>query len=114
MTNSSFQVIPVLDLKGGHAVHAVAGRRAYYQPVQSILHATSDPLELARALHDVLGLRTLYLADIDAIAGGVPDVAFFQQVISIGFHLIVDAGLRDLSSVVPLPELDRTSSTIVP
>ncbi len=103
----------MLDLKGGRAVHAVAGRRAHYQPVCSILHETSDPLELARALHEILELRTLYVADLDAIAGGVPDVALFEKLISIGFHLIVDAGLRDHSTLAPLAKLDRTSSTIV-
>jgi phosphoribosylformimino-5-aminoimidazole carboxamide ribotide isomerase len=113
MTNSSFQIIPVLDLKGGRAVHAVAGRRAYYQPVQSILHATSDPLELAQALRAILGLRSLYLADLDAIAGDAPDVALYQKLISSGFYLIVDAGLRDLQSAERLLLLDRSSSTVV-
>jgi phosphoribosylformimino-5-aminoimidazole carboxamide ribotide isomerase len=113
MMNNTFQVIPVLDLMGGRAVHAVAGRRAHYQPVRSILHASSDPLEIARSLHDVLGLRTLYLADLDAIAGGVTNVALFQEIISIGFHLIVDAGLRELSTSMPVLELDRAASTLV-
>jgi phosphoribosylformimino-5-aminoimidazole carboxamide ribotide isomerase len=113
MTNSSFQIIPVLDLKGGRAVHAVAGRRAYYQPLQSILHATSDPLELAAALRELLGLCTLYLADLDAIAGDAPDVALYQKLISCGTYLIVDAGLRDLRSAEGLLLLDRSSSTIV-
>jgi phosphoribosylformimino-5-aminoimidazole carboxamide ribotide isomerase len=113
MTNHSFQIIPVLDLKGGRAVHAVAGRRAYYQPVQSILHATSDPLELAAALHQHLGLIALYLADLDAIAGDAPDLALYQQLISSGFYLIVDAGLRDLRSAERLLLLDRSSSAIV-
>lgn len=103
----------MLDLKGGRAVHAVAGRRAYYQPVRSILHASSDPLELARALRVALGLRFLYLADLDAIAGKAADLGLYQDLISIGFHLIVDAGLRDLPSAAPLFALDRTSSTIV-
>jgi phosphoribosylformimino-5-aminoimidazole carboxamide ribotide isomerase len=113
MTNNSFQVIPVLDLKAGRAVHAVAGQRAYYQPVQSILHASSDPLDLAAALRELLGLRTLYLADLDAIAGNAPHVALYQKLISSGFYLIVDAGLRNLRSAARLLALDRASSAIV-
>jgi phosphoribosylformimino-5-aminoimidazole carboxamide ribotide isomerase len=113
MTNSSFQVIPVLDLKGGRAVHAVAGQRAYYQPVRSILHATSDPLELGRALREALGLQSLYLADLDAIAGDTPDLALYEHLISIGFRLLVDAGLRDLRSARQLLSLDRASSALV-
>ena len=85
----------------------------HYQPVRSILHATSDPLELARAVRETLGLRTLYLADLDAIAGNAPDVALYENLISIGFHLIVDAGLRNLRSALWLLDLDPESSTIV-
>jgi phosphoribosylformimino-5-aminoimidazole carboxamide ribotide isomerase len=113
MTKSSFQVIPVLDLKGGRAVHAVAGRRAHYQPVESILHPGSDPLALAAALRDDLGLRALYLADLDAITGVAPQVRLYQNMIALGFHLIVDAGLRDLRTAERLLALDQTSSAIV-
>jgi phosphoribosylformimino-5-aminoimidazole carboxamide ribotide isomerase len=113
MTNRSFQIIPVLDLKSGIAVHAVAGRRAHYQPLQSILHGSSDPLELATALRTLLGLHSLYLADLDAIGGDAPNLALYQQLISSGFELIVDAGLRDLQSAERLHLLDRSSSMIV-
>src|SRR5258708_24038330 len=107
----SFQVIPVLDLKDGHAVHAVGGRRAYYQPIQSILHASSEPVGLARAVRDTLGLRSLYLADLDAIGGLAANVAIYQQIIASGLHLIVDAGLRDVSESVPLLDLDSSACT---
>ena len=73
-----FQVIPVIDLLNGRAVHAVGGRRAHYQPIQSILHASSDPIPLARALRDSLGLQTLYLADLDAIGGCPPRVDVYR------------------------------------
>jgi phosphoribosylformimino-5-aminoimidazole carboxamide ribotide isomerase len=113
MTNSSFQIIPVLDVKDGRAVHAVGGRRAYYQPVQSKLHATSDPLELAAALRELLGLGAVYLADLNAIDGDAPDIALYQELISRGFYLIVDAGLRDLRSADRLLMLDPSFSAIV-
>lgn len=103
----------MLDLKAGTAVHAVAGQRAHYQPVRSILHATSDPRALAVALRECLGLDVLYLADLDAIAGKAPSVALYRDLISSGFHLIVDAGLRDLSRALELRVLDPESSTIV-
>jgi phosphoribosylformimino-5-aminoimidazole carboxamide ribotide isomerase len=113
MTNSSFQVTPVLDLKNGHAVAAIAGERDHYQPVRSILHATSDPAQLAGALRETFGLRVLYLADLDSIAGNAPDFALYENLIAVGFHLIVDAGLRNLQSAGRLLELDPTSSAIV-
>jgi phosphoribosylformimino-5-aminoimidazole carboxamide ribotide isomerase len=113
MPNRSFQVIPVLDLKSGRAVAAVAGQRDHYQPVRSILHPTPDPLELACAMQRALGLRSLYLADLDCIAGNAPDVALYENLISAGFHLIVDAGLRNLRSAGAVLDLDRSSTTIV-
>ena len=103
----------MLDLKDGRAVHAVAGRRAHYQPVRSILHPSSDPLALAGALRDTLGLDSLYLADLDAIAGSTPEVALYENLISTGLRLIVDAGLRDVRSARRLLGLDRTATAIV-
>ena len=103
----------MLDLKNGCAVAAVAGERDHYQPVRSTLHVSSDPLELAGAVRDTLGLRSLYLADLDSIAGDAPDFALYENLIGAGFHLIVDAGLRNLQSAGRLLDLDWTSSAIV-
>ena len=72
MLESHFRVIPVLDVKNGQAVHAVGGIRSHYRPLQSLLHPSCEPLELARAYRDLLGLRELYLADLDAISGNDP------------------------------------------
>ncbi len=103
----------MLDLKSGRAVAALAGNRDHYQPVRSILHASSNPLELARAFRETLDLRTLYLADLDSIAGSGSAVPLYENLISIGLHLMVDAGLRNLRSAGRLLDLDPASSTIV-
>ncbi len=103
----------MLDLKNGRAVAALAGNRDHYQPVRSILHATANPLDLARAFRETLGLHTLYLADLDAIAGNAPAIGLYENLISSGFHLIVDAGLRNLQSAGWLLDLDPKASTIV-
>jgi phosphoribosylformimino-5-aminoimidazole carboxamide ribotide isomerase len=68
------RVIPVLDLFGGHAVHARAGDRASYAPLSSQLApgASGDARAIARAFRERLGLRELYLADLDAITGRAP------------------------------------------
>jgi phosphoribosylformimino-5-aminoimidazole carboxamide ribotide isomerase len=64
------RVIPVIDLKSGAAVHAVRGDRERYRPLRSELVAGSDPVEVTRAVRDAFGLDELYVADLDAIAGG--------------------------------------------
>jgi phosphoribosylformimino-5-aminoimidazole carboxamide ribotide isomerase len=98
----SLRVIPVLDVKAGQAVHAVAGQRAHYRPVQSRLHATSDPIGLARAYRDVLGLDALYVADLDAIEGRWPHFGLYRALAELGLELWVDAGLRDVRDAAAL------------
>jgi phosphoribosylformimino-5-aminoimidazole carboxamide ribotide isomerase len=108
-----FQVIPVIDLLNGRAVHAVGGRRAYYQPLQSILHASSEPIPLARAISRSLRSQSLYLADLDAIAGRAPHVHIYREIIDLGVHLWIDAGIRDVTSLAPLLSLEPASTTII-
>ncbi|TCT04717.1 HisA/HisF-related TIM barrel protein [Aquabacter spiritensis] len=63
------QVIPVLDLLGGQVVHARRGARHLYRPVVSRLADGADPAALVAALLALAPFRTLYIADLDAIAG---------------------------------------------
>ncbi len=71
--SGGMHVIPVLDIRGGRAVHARGGMRERYEPVVSALapHAIpGDAVAIAGAYRDVLGAREVYVADLDAIAGG--------------------------------------------
>jgi phosphoribosylformimino-5-aminoimidazole carboxamide ribotide isomerase len=63
------RLIPVMDLKKGLVVHAIKGERERYQPVTSVLCGSADPLDVARAFRDRLGLTEIYIADLDAITG---------------------------------------------
>lgn len=62
-------VIPVIDLKAGHVVHARRGDRAGYRPIATPLSATAEPLDIVRGLLSLHPFRRLYVADLDAIAG---------------------------------------------
>src|SRR5438445_9777678 len=64
ITPVSFRVIPVIDLKGGMAVHAVGGRRDQYRPLRSVWQGSPSPIELAAALRSGLGIDCIYLADL--------------------------------------------------
>jgi len=94
------QIIPVLDLAGGVAVHAQAGDRTRYAPLTSELapDATGDPVVLLRAFHAILGVHECYVADLDAIQGGALQRTLLRQLAA--FHtgfagaLLVDAGTR--------------------
>lgn len=66
---SSFQIIPVLDLKGGEVVRARAGERDKYRPIVSPLAASSDPVDVLGGLLTLAPFRAVYIADLDAITG---------------------------------------------
>ncbi|MFG1365593.1 HisA/HisF-related TIM barrel protein [Xanthobacter versatilis] len=63
------QLIPVVDLKGGYVVHARRGERDSYRAIHTPLAATSAPLDVVAGLLALAPFRTLYVADLDAIAG---------------------------------------------
>ena len=62
------KIIPVLDVLNGIAVHGIQGKRKNYQPLNSLLCASVDPLKIAINFES-LGFDNLYLADLDAIMG---------------------------------------------
>jgi phosphoribosylformimino-5-aminoimidazole carboxamide ribotide isomerase len=85
------RVVPVLDLKGGIVVHARRGHRADYQPLRSKLADGCDPVPLARALCAVGETSSLYVADLDALAGESVDVDTLTALSEVA-ELWVDAG----------------------
>ena len=98
------RVIPVIDLKGGAAVHAVRGERERYRPLRSEIVVGSDPVRVARAVRGALRLEELYVADLDAIAGGPAQ----RKVLSALAHearVMVDAGVAEVAAVRLLLEL---------
>jgi HisA/HisF family protein len=63
------EIIPVIDLMGGVVVRARMGQRDRYRPIATPLSATSDPVDVACGLLSIHAFQTLYVADLDAIAG---------------------------------------------
>jgi phosphoribosylformimino-5-aminoimidazole carboxamide ribotide isomerase len=112
MLKSAFRVIPVLDVKEGLAVHAVAGQRSHYRPVRSLLHSSADPLELARAYRDILGLQELYVADLGAIARGEQDHALYSELTGLGLEVWIDAGVRSEFDLPGLVENRRITIVV--
>ncbi|HEX2450633.1 MAG TPA: HisA/HisF-related TIM barrel protein [Gemmatimonadales bacterium] len=91
------EIIPVIDIVRGVAVHAQGGDRSAYPPVKSAVAPDhpGDAVALVRAYRDVLGAVACYVADLDALQGGpvqrglIRELAAFQT----GFsgELLVDA-----------------------
>ncbi len=91
------EIIPVIDIRKGVAVRAVAGRRADYQPLHTPLAATSDPADVARGLMALYPFGALYIADLDAIerrGDNRAAIAAIARAIAPA-RLWVDAGFAD-------------------
>lgn len=91
------EIVGVIDLMGGRAVRAVAGRRDRYQPLVSPLVAEPTAEAVAEAYRR-LGLEQAYLADLDAIAGKTPDWPRYGRLLATGLRFWIDAGVRDVSA----------------
>jgi len=94
-------LIPVIDLLDGQAVHAVKGERANYKPVKSVLCDTANPLAIARAFRDRLGLHEVYVADLNAIQGlGRTDHRNLIAALASRekMDVILDAGIPDVEN----------------
>lgn len=87
------RVIPVIDLMGGHVVRGVGGRREEYRPIESRIAADPRPATVARAFAERFGFDLVYVADLDAIVHGRPDVAAWQAIAGAGLKLWLDAGI---------------------
>jgi phosphoribosylformimino-5-aminoimidazole carboxamide ribotide isomerase len=96
------KVIPVIDILNGIVVHGVRGKRREYQPLQSILCKSVDPLEVASEFK-ALGFSELYIADLDAITRGSVNFQVFKRIAKeTGLKLMVDAGVTDLETAQKL------------
>jgi phosphoribosylformimino-5-aminoimidazole carboxamide ribotide isomerase len=94
------QIIPVLDLARGIAVHARGGDRSRYQPLVSELipnNRAGDAVALVRAYSAMLPVQECYLADLDAIQGGGLQRGLIGELARTHFsgQLMVDSGISD-------------------
>lgn len=88
------RIIPVIDLRGGEAVHGIGGDRARYELVASAITTTpGDAVELAQAYIEVLGTSEMYVADLDAIGGGDVQYAMHQRLSRVS-RCWIDSGVR--------------------
>jgi phosphoribosylformimino-5-aminoimidazole carboxamide ribotide isomerase len=104
-----FRVIAVLDILRGQVVHARGGDRAGYGSVSSVLGPFEGPVDLAGRLRDRLGLRDVYVADLDALESGAGNLAVLSKVAGSGLSVWADVGLRDAGRSSELIALGITS-----
>ena len=94
---SGMRIVGVIDVRGGLAVHALGGRREEYVPIRLAAgeRVDGDVAALARVYVDRLGVRELYVADLDAIERGIGalNAGPLGQVVALGVPVWVDAGV---------------------
>lgn len=105
------KVIPVIDVLNGIVVHAVRGKRREYQPLQTIICKSVDPLEVAKSFK-IVGFSELYVADLDAITGGQANLDLFNRIAhETGLKLMVDAGISEIKTAEKV--LDSQISKVI-
>jgi len=87
------QLIPVIDIKDGVVVHAVAGDRSTYRPVESQLCEGSDPFVVATSLRQASRSGRLYVADLDALSGQSPQWGIIERLAELDGEIWLDVGL---------------------
>ncbi|CAD5372159.1 Nickel transporter [Rubrivivax sp. A210] len=117
MAHQDIQLIPVIDLLQGRVVRAVRGDRRSYKPVVSQLCGSSEPLEVATILCEHCDAGRLYVADLDALMGGVAQQAALQALLA-GLpdtELWLDAGFADAAAAQALlAALGPQAARVVP
>ncbi|MCA9217493.1 MAG: hypothetical protein KDB27_30705 [Planctomycetales bacterium] len=92
-------IIPVVDLKGGQVVHAVAGQRANYRPVISQIAESADPSTIAEAFSR-LGFDRVYVADLDSILQTGANANHYESIRSSGLSIWLDSGVNSAADAV--------------
>jgi phosphoribosylformimino-5-aminoimidazole carboxamide ribotide isomerase len=68
------------------------------------LCAGSEPLVVAHAFRELLGLTEFYVADLDAISGGRGAPEIWRALVAEGFSIWLDAGLRSVEQALAVAE----------
>ncbi len=105
----TLELIPVIDLMGGRAVHADGARnRLDYRALHTSLCPSSDPLVVADSFLALHPFRTFYIADLDCITGAGNNFAVIRRLRSHHpeLQLWIDAGIRHQDDYHRLKEND--------
>jgi phosphoribosylformimino-5-aminoimidazole carboxamide ribotide isomerase len=94
------EVIGVLDLWRGRAVHAVAGDREHYAPARMPVVPgvmPGDAAAIAGAYITTFGLSQIYVADLGAIVERAPQPALIRSIAALGPSVWLDAGIASVA-----------------
>jgi phosphoribosylformimino-5-aminoimidazole carboxamide ribotide isomerase len=87
------RILPVIDLAGNVVVHAVAGQRNAYRPIESLLAEDATATAIGSGFVKHFGASEVYVADLDAIGGDEPRWELYRALAATGLRLWLDCGL---------------------
>jgi phosphoribosylformimino-5-aminoimidazole carboxamide ribotide isomerase len=99
----AFELVGVIDIREGRAVHARGGQRDRYEPITAVgghAIAPGDCIALASHYTDHLGIGTLYVADLDAIVCGTLQDRLLRTLGATATPLWVDSGVRSVDDAL--------------
>jgi phosphoribosylformimino-5-aminoimidazole carboxamide ribotide isomerase len=94
------EIIPVIDLMKGKAVAGKSGKREEYKELKTVFADKPDPIEIARNLP----YERLYVADLDGIVHGVPDINLLKKLAK-EKKIMADIGIRTLEDFEKISKL---------
>lgn len=107
-------VVPVIDIRHGVVVRAVAGDRANYQPIASPLFEGCAPRAAVAGLMALHPFPVIYLADLDGIEGRGGNLELVGDLAALhpSVRLWVDSGARQLEQVKALLAIDGVMAVV--
>lgn len=99
------QIIPVIDIRHGVAVRAVAGNRGKYRTIESRLTPCAEPAGVLQTLDAHFHCDHCYVADLDAIERQQLNRCTIVEMVRTGVSLIVDAGATTVEQIDALLEI---------
>ncbi|MHC2068112.1 HisA/HisF-related TIM barrel protein [Bremerella sp. T1] len=90
-------ILPVIDIRHGHVVRGLAGRRDEYQQIDSRYTEDSRPGSVAHVYANRFGFRDCYVADLNAICDRHLDVAALEAIAVQGLNVWLDAAVGSVS-----------------
>ncbi|MGR8920047.1 MAG: HisA/HisF-related TIM barrel protein [Gammaproteobacteria bacterium] len=108
------QIIPVIDIRNGAAVHARQGDRARYRPLVTRFATDARPESIIDGLLAAGHAGAIYIADLDAIERRGGNTALLARLAAghPAVRLLVDVGLDPRVDQLPGIELDNVDLVI--
>lgn len=99
---SRVQIIPVVDIKNGVPVHAIAGKRDDYRPIKNSRFDTGSVIGLCAQIISEFEPTYFYIADLDAIEQDCVNYPLLNDLLHLPTHWLFDVGLKTAAELISI------------